>query len=154
MTETDTNGIAAGRKELMRACAQASLEELRNAVAQIDPKAEFDELRAPETGMVMLRGRIGGDGAPFNFGEATVSRAVVKLGTGEVGYSYVLGRSPEKARLAAIIDALGQRPTGREALESALVAPVGERVAEQARQTRRRTAATKVDFFTLVRGED
>ena len=54
----------------------------------------------------MLRGRIGGDGAPFNFGEATVSRCAVRLATGETGFGYVLGRDHEKARLIALCDAL------------------------------------------------
>lgn len=138
----------------MRACAQASLEELRTAVDGITPSPGFVELRAPETGMVMLRGRMGGDGSPFNFGEATISRAVVKLDTGEVGYSYLLGRSPERARLAALVDALGQRPAVRSQLEANLVAPVAARVAQDLDKSRRQTAATKVDFFTLVRGED
>ena len=51
-----------------------------------------EDLREPENGLVMVRGRIGGDGAPFNLGEATVSRAAVRLSTGEVGFGYTLGR--------------------------------------------------------------
>ena len=46
----------------------------------------YEELRTAETGLVMLRGRIGGDGAPFNLGEATVTRAAVRLASGEVGF--------------------------------------------------------------------
>ena len=38
-----------------------------------------EDLREPENGLVMVRGRVGGDGAPFNLGEATVSRAAVRL---------------------------------------------------------------------------
>ena len=66
------------------------------------------DLRAPENGLVMLRGRVGGDGAPFNIGEATVSRAAVRLASGEVGFGYTLGRDGEKARLIALCDALVQ----------------------------------------------
>ena len=51
-----------------------------------------EDLREPENGLVMVRGRVGGDGAPFNLGEATVSRAAVRLSTGEVGFGYTLGR--------------------------------------------------------------
>ena len=57
----------------------------------------------------MLRGRAGGDGAPFNVGEATVTRAIVELPSGERGYGHILGRDAERARLAAILDALWQR---------------------------------------------
>ena len=68
----------------------------------------YENLREPENGLVMLRGRIGGDGAPFNLGEATVSRAAVRLATGEVGFGYTLGRDGEKARMIALCDALMQ----------------------------------------------
>nr|WP_269812739.1 phosphonate C-P lyase system protein PhnG [Aurantimonas marina] len=61
-------------------------------------------LRAPEAGLVMRRGRIGG-GAPFNLGEACVARASVRLASGEVGHAMVLGRDTDHARLAAFFDA-------------------------------------------------
>ena len=67
-----------------------------------------EDLREPENGLVMVRGRIGGDGAPFNLGEATVSRAAVRLATGEVGFGYTLGRDRQKARMIALCDALIQ----------------------------------------------
>ena len=67
-----------------------------------------EDLREPENGLVMVRGRVGGDGAPFNLGEATVSRAAVRLSTGEVGFGYTLGRDREKARLIALCDAMVQ----------------------------------------------
>ena len=50
-----------------------------------------DVLRAPETGLVMLRGRMGATGAAFNLGEATVTRCAVRLTTGEEGHAYVHG---------------------------------------------------------------
>ena len=102
----------------------------------------------------MLRGRIGGDGAPFNLGEATVTRAVVELPTGERGFAHILGRDAEKARLAAIADALWQRQAARAEIETAIVALIEARIAAEAAKTRAETAATRVDFFTLVRGED
>ena len=102
----------------------------------------------------MLRGRMGGSGPPFNVGEATVTRAVVRLNTGAVGFSYLLGRSHRRARLAALVDALGQDPNWRARLETSLVAPVEARQAAADARVRADTAATRVDFFTLVRGED
>jgi alpha-D-ribose 1-methylphosphonate 5-triphosphate synthase subunit PhnG len=142
------------RQDLMRACAEATEAELEAAFAQYGGVPEADDVRAPESGLVMLRGRIGGDGAPFNIGEATVTRAVVRLASGTVGYAYLLGRSARRARLAAIIDALGQAPDGRAALEEALIAPVRARRDAEAGKRRAETAATRVNFFTLVRGED
>ena len=95
-------------------------------VAALDPP-DYVELRPVETGLVMLQGRIGGDGAPFNFGEATVTRAAVRIASGEIGFSYVLGRDHDKARLAALCDALWQSATTRDALEREVLAPIRAR---------------------------
>ena len=138
----------------MAICAHATLEELNAGLLAVQPLPVATTLRPPELGLVMLRGRMGGDGAPFNVGEATVSRAAVQLASGEMGTGNVLGRSLEKARLAAIIDALAQVPKYRSVLESSLFAPVTERRARQKAIGAAETAATRVEFFTVVRGED
>jgi alpha-D-ribose 1-methylphosphonate 5-triphosphate synthase subunit PhnG len=112
-----------------------------------------ENLREPENGLVMVRGRIGGDGAPFNLGEATVSRAAVRLASGEVGFGYTLGRDREKARMIALCDALVQSNEFADAVEANVLAPL--RAAMDSRRNRKaaETAATRVDFYTLVRGE-
>jgi alpha-D-ribose 1-methylphosphonate 5-triphosphate synthase subunit PhnG len=138
----------------MRICSQATLAELSAALARLAPLPAIEVVRQPEVGLIMLRGRMGGDGAPFNAGEATMTRAVVRLASGELGFSYLLGRSLERARLAAIVDALGQSSRFRDRLEVVLVAPVTRRVHAQRSDQRAETAATRVQFFTLVRGED
>ena len=92
----------------MRACAEASEAELEVALAQLGDLPAAEELRPPQTGLVMLRGRIGGSGPAFNVGEATVTRAALRLQSGAVGFSYLLGRSHRRARLAALVDAIGQ----------------------------------------------
>lgn len=129
-----------------------------NMLRQLWDAAGFDveahPVRGPETGLVTVRGRIGGGGAPFNFGEATVTRATVRLATGEVGHAYALGRDKEKARLSAIADALWQDPRRRGDVETRIVAPLKAAIAEADDARRAETAATKVDFFTMVRGED
>jgi alpha-D-ribose 1-methylphosphonate 5-triphosphate synthase subunit PhnG len=101
----------------------------------------------------MVRGRIGGDGPPFNFGEATVTRAAVKLETGETGFGYVLGRDLAKARLVALCDALVQNATYRNVIERNVVAPIRTRVDAARQRKQQQVAATRVEFFTLVRGE-
>jgi alpha-D-ribose 1-methylphosphonate 5-triphosphate synthase subunit PhnG len=123
---------------------------LRAAVHPVD----YVELRAAETGLVMLRGRLGGDGAPFNLGEATVTRATVRIASGEVGFAYILGRDRIKARLCAICDALWQSGAYRDAVEGRVLAPIRARLKAERAGWRAETAATRVDFFTLVRGED
>ncbi len=142
------------RQALMRVCAVASEAELAAGLAALGVLESVETLRAPEIGLVMLRGRVGGVGAAFNVGEAPVTRASVRLATGEIGHGYVLGRLLNKARLAALVDAAGQRAALRAMLEASLVAPVMVRVAVSEAQTRAESEATRVNFFTLVRGED
>jgi alpha-D-ribose 1-methylphosphonate 5-triphosphate synthase subunit PhnG len=112
-----------------------------------------EDLREPENGLVMLRGRIGGDGAPFNLGEATVSRAAVRLSTGEVGFGYVLGRDRQKAQMIALCDALVQSDQFAGAVEENVVAPLRAAMISEQNRKAQETAATRVDFYTLVRGE-
>lgn len=138
----------------MGICARASEAELVAAVDALEPRPEAVDIRPPETGLVMLRGRVGGSGAPFNVGEATVTRAAVRLSTGETGFAYLLGRSKNRARLAAVLEAAGQRPAYREAISRHLLRPISARLESERRQTRAEAAATRVEFFTLVRGED
>lgn len=138
----------------MKLCAHATAAELDAAIVALGGAPAHTLLRAPEVGLVMLRGRIGGDGAPFNAGEATVTRAVVRLATGEVGFSYLFGRAPEKSRIAALLDAIAQR-TGMTARVEEVLLKIVASCSDRERTSRRaETAATKVQFFTLVRGED
>ncbi|MFL6831756.1 MAG: phosphonate C-P lyase system protein PhnG [Xanthobacteraceae bacterium] len=138
----------------MAVLAQARAEEIERGLHAVMDPVDYVELRAPETGLVMLRGRVGGDGAAFNLGEATVTRAAVQIASGEVGIAYVLGRDQKKARLSAVCDALWQSKRYRDVLERCVLAPIRTRVDAERNHQRAQTAATRVDFFTLVRGED
>ncbi|WP_293860050.1 phosphonate C-P lyase system protein PhnG [uncultured Alsobacter sp.] len=152
-TPSDRPAVStAERRALMALSAEATHEELSAAFDALG-RPEHGDLRAPEIGLVMLRGRTGGDGAPFNLGEATVTRAAVRLGSGHVGYAYLLGRDPARARLAAVLDAV-QQSGGTAAIERCFADPVRRRIAHDRARGAARTAATRVDFFTLVRGED
>ena len=144
----------AARKAAMHTMAHATPAELAALIGTLPPLPALTDLRPPQIGLVMIRGRIGGEGPPFNAGEATVTRAAVRLETGEVGFSYILGREPGKARHAAIIDALWQTDSWRPKVEAAVLAPLRAAQQSRASEAARRTAATKVDFFTMVRGED
>ncbi|MCX7311147.1 MAG: phosphonate C-P lyase system protein PhnG [Hyphomicrobiales bacterium] len=141
------------RREAMAVLTRSTACEIAHYFARIEAVPEHTELRPPQSGIVMVRGRIGGDGAPFNFGEATVSRAAVRLASGETGFGYVLGRDQEKARLVALCDALLQSDIHRDSVDREMLTPI--RAAQNAADelTARKTAATKVEFFTLVRGE-
>ena len=142
----------ARRKAALAVLAQADAAEIAACLDAVALPAHEDA-RAAESGLVMVRGRIGGDGAPFNLGEATVSRAAVRLATGEVGFGYTLGRDRDKARMIALCDALVQSNEFVGVVETKVIAPL--RAAQLAGRQRKaaQTAATKVDFYTMVRGE-
>ena len=142
------------RRSAMAVLASSTASEIARHLASLDPIPAHSEIRTPQSGLVMLRGRIGGDGAQFNFGEATVSRAAIRLASGEIGVGYTLGRDTAKARLIALCDALIQRDEHSAAVETKIVAPIHARLAAERTQMAQQTAATKVQFFTLVRGED
>lgn len=144
----------AARQAMMALAARATRAELEPALALLGADGAARDVRRPEIGLVMVRGRAGGAGAAFNLGEATVARAAVTLASGETGFGYVLGRDKVKARLMAIVDALWQRDETRAAVERDILAPVRVRLAAGQATTRARVAATRVDFFTMVRGDN
>lgn len=142
------------RREALGILARAESRDIADGLRQVDDGLSYSEPRPPEVGLVMLRGRIGSRGAPFNAGEATVTRAAVQLASGQMGFGYVLGRDRDKARLVALCDALWQVAERRDAVERQVLAPLRRKQNEKKELERARTAATRVDFFTLVRGED
>ncbi|MER2535990.1 MAG: phosphonate C-P lyase system protein PhnG [Rhizobiaceae bacterium] len=142
------------RRRAMSAFAVAPPALLRDAWEPICGALGIAPVRGPETGLVMLRGRVGGGGAPFNLGEASVTRASVRLSSGEIGHAMILGRDADKAGLAAAFDAAWQNADLRARIEDEVVAPALALEAEAERRRAEETEATRVDFFTMVRGED
>lgn len=136
------------RKDWMGLLARANPSRLAALMPDLPP---HDLLRGPEVGAVMVRGRVGGTGQPFNLGEMTVTRCSVRVGDA-VGHAHVQGRDKAHALRAAVLDALLQ---GRgDDLRADILAPLqAEETAARAHRAAR-AAATKVEFFTLVRGED
>lgn len=115
--------------------------------------ADYQLIRAPEIGMALVRGRMGGSGAPFNVGEMTVTRCVVRLADGRTGFSYLAGRDKAHAELAALADAHLQGARQAHWI-SDLIDPLARAQDLRRAHQHAETAATKVDFFTLVRGEN
>ena len=141
------------RKRWMSVLARASTADLEAACTRAGALPRYEWLRAPEIGLVMVRARIGGTGAKFNFGEMSVTRCTLRIESGEIGCAYVKGRSARHAELAALVDALMQRANLRDQLEAAIVAPLA-RAQDDARALRsRKAAATRVEFYTVARGE-
>jgi alpha-D-ribose 1-methylphosphonate 5-triphosphate synthase subunit PhnG len=152
MTTAGENGRQALRKATMTVLAQSDGGDIASRLDAI-AAPPHEDLREPENGLVMVRGRIGGDGAPFNLGEATVSRAAVRLSTGEVGFGYVLGRDGRKARMIALCDALVQTSEFADVVEAQVIAPLRAVMNSERSRKAAETAATRVDFYTMVRGE-
>ena len=88
------------RQEAMAVLSHAAPRRLAELWSAWADKPAFHKVRGPETGLVMVRARAGGGGNPFNLGEATVTRATIRLETGEVGHAYCLGRDGELGVLA------------------------------------------------------
>jgi alpha-D-ribose 1-methylphosphonate 5-triphosphate synthase subunit PhnG len=143
--------LTALRRRTMAVLADTPTTDIEAQMSRMTIPSHED-LRLPENGLVMLRGRIGGDGSPFNLGEATVTRAAVRLAGGETGFAYVLGRDAAKAKLIAICDALIQSRDAQQVID-AVVVPLETAMHARRQQTDAETAATRVNFFTLVRGE-
>src|SRR3712207_4626214 len=142
-----TNGNAAARRRWMGVLARAGADEIAQRLRNAPPLPRHTRLRGPEVWLVMVRGRQGGDGAPFNLGEMTVTRCAVGVADGaRVGHAFVAGRDLEKAELAAVLDAALQDAALRPALMRAVVEPLAAAQAERAARTARKAAATRVDF--------
>jgi alpha-D-ribose 1-methylphosphonate 5-triphosphate synthase subunit PhnG len=146
MSQADPNA----RKDWISTLAKAPAAELQRLIAELP---EHELLRPAEVGAVMVRGRVGGTGAPFNLGEMSVTRCSVRLADGTVGHAWVQGRDKDHARRAAVVDALMQTDAARD-IQQQVIAPLVETARQKRAARAEKAAGTKVDFFTLVRGED
>ncbi|AIO51503.1 phosphonate metabolism protein PhnG [Burkholderia mallei] len=185
MSASAVSSLHAARRDWLAVLAKIPRDELERALDRVldgAPAPAFDWLRAPEIGLAMVRGRIGGTGDPFNLGEASVTRAALRLrgdrtngttgttGTtgadgmnganganrphgATVGIAYVLGRDKRRAELVALADALLQTPERHERLRAALIEPFRARLAQARAARSGEIATTRVEFFTMVRGE-
>jgi alpha-D-ribose 1-methylphosphonate 5-triphosphate synthase subunit PhnG len=155
---------SASRRAWMAVLAHTPRAELEAALSEAlagSPSPAFDWLRPPQTGLAMVRGRIGGTGNAFNLGEATVTRATLRLRaegshggqSGPVGVACHLGRDKRRAELAALADALLQLPASHARLHAQVIEPLAARLEAQRDARRADAASTRVEFFTMVRGD-
>lgn len=112
-------------------------------------------LKAPEVGLVMTQGRTHGTGTPFRLGEASMTRCVVSdaENLGLMGYGQTLGRDKELARAIAELDLLAQDIELGPQID-VWIAAWHDELQSMARAEAARVQETRVDFLTLVRGED
>ena len=129
--------------------ARAKADRIAALLANCGDLPPHTIIRGPEGGLVMVRGRAGGGGAPFNLGEMTVTRCTVRLDDGLVGHAYVAGRDGEQAELAAVADALLQDPARTDGLQAQVIAPIADAQAQARRDRAEKAAATRVQFFSM-----
>jgi alpha-D-ribose 1-methylphosphonate 5-triphosphate synthase subunit PhnG len=152
MLDTPLSDMHALRPRWMAVLARSTQDDLKHYFDQNGGLPDHHIMKAAETGTVMIEGRAGGTGQRFNTGETTVTRCVVRLGS-HMGFSYALGRDKYHALYAAILDALLQDPAHHHAVMDAVIKPLQERQAQVRLERSRKAATTKVEFFTLVRGD-
>lgn len=139
------------RQRWLSVLAKAPVERLEALWRGLGATPAYSVLRQPEIGLAMVQGRISGSGAPFAAGEMTVTRAAVRLQTGQLGIGYVGGRHPRQAEIVAALDAMGQMPDRQQEIEETIVAPLAAEADARRRLRASKAAATKVEFFTVAR---
>ena len=162
-TDSSTPPNAARRAwmAVMARASRADLEAALNRAMEGTAWPTFDWLRAPEIGLAMVRGRVGGTGDAFNMGEATVTRATLRLRHADnsanesatIGVACHLGRDRRRAELAALADALLQTPQHHARLHEQVVTPLAEQLETRRAQRQQDASSTRVEFFTMVRGD-
>lgn len=144
----------AARQHWMRLFALAPADSLQQGLRELRDIPTYSLLRPTETGLVMMQARIGNTANPFHVGEGLVSRCSLLLDNTYTGHAWILGENCQHAEIAALLDALCQHPAHQDAVCNTLVPRLEAQRTERVRQEAAAIAPTKVDFFTMVRGED
>ncbi|WP_395313560.1 phosphonate C-P lyase system protein PhnG [Enterobacter sp. ECC-219] len=142
------------RQRWMRVLAHCQPAALRERMNALGLAPDYDTIRAPEIGLVQIQARMGGTGQRFFAGDATLTHAAIRLNSGTLGYSYVLGRDKAHAERCAVIDALLQEPPHFQTLMETLIAPLEADRAARVAARQAEVNTSRVDFFTLVRGDN
>lgn len=156
MPETASAPETRARQRWMSVLAKADPDRLDALFGALpgDTLPQWSHLRPPEIGLVMVRGRTGGVGDRFNLGEMTVTRAAVRLDSGETGLAWRSGRDRRAAELAAVLDAVLGSPRWCSPESRALVDTLEAEAGERRERTARRSGATRVHFFTMTRSRE
>ncbi|BFT79532.1 phosphonate C-P lyase system protein PhnG [Enterobacter pseudoroggenkampii] len=144
----------ATRQYWMRVLAHSQPAALSARMSALSLAPDYDTLRAPEIGLVQIQARMGGTGERFFAGDATLTRSAIRLNSGTLGYSYVLGRDKAHAERCAVIDALLQEQPYFQTLMETLIAPLEADRAARIAARQAEVNTSRVDFFTLVRGDN
>lgn len=140
------------RQTWMAILAKSSVTDIEQRINTLGELPKYSFLRQPEIGLTMVRGKAGGTGEMFNLGEMTITRCVVNI-ENTTGFGYVGGRSKRHAELAAVCDGLLQQEKWLEMVRDRVIQPLEAKLIEDREKQQRQTEATKVEFFTMLRGE-
>ena len=154
MSSSTTQPTQLQRQLWMSVMAKSPAEKLSDIANTFLEQYQFQEIRSPEIGLTQVRGRMGGTGSKFNLGDTTITRCVVRFGEELYGHSYIIGRNKQHALIAAKLDALLQDTDIHDAVHDAVIKPLTWLHTQQQQTKHATSQTTKVDFFTLVRGED
>lgn len=142
------------REHWMSVMAKSSGQQLIALTDSFIKEADFKTIRAPEIGLVQVRGRMGGTGSRFNLGDTTITRCVVQSSAGHYGYAFIRGRDKDHALCAAKLDALMQEHPLKGVIDIQVIEPLQRQLRERQKRKQSETERTQVKFFTLVRGEE
>lgn len=153
------------RQLLLSVLSKSAFNDIDNFWQTLSITPSYTLLKTPEVGMTMVRAKTGGAGQEFNMGEMTVTRTVIRLDSiescsesektqaGIIGFGYTAGRETKKSELIAVIDACFQLSAYAELIEEKILQPLSEQLQEKETLQSEKVDSTKVNFFTMVRGE-
>ncbi|WP_321494074.1 phosphonate C-P lyase system protein PhnG [uncultured Desulfobacter sp.] len=153
MKENLETADASPRQNWIRLLSNADVTDLGTAFTALESGVSWHCITGPETGLLMVQARADGTGGRFYMGEVSVTKCVVEIDATYMGYGMVTGSDRDHARLAALLDALLQHPAYHDELENGLLARLAEKQKKAARDLESCVAPTRVNFFTLKRGE-
>jgi len=138
------------RQHWLGVLARAAGDEILRHLQHAPDLPAFIRLHGPEAGMAMVRGRMGGGGAPFNLGEMTISRCSIQDSAGRIGHGYAAGRDLAQVELIARLDAAMQDSHLFAPYQRAVIEPLAASQAQRRAAVEAKAAATEVKFFTLA----
>lgn len=141
------------RKEWIGLLGSADPKDLEAAKKEYAQGVKITHVVTPETGMIMVQAKADGSNGRFNLGEVTVSRCVLEVKKTYMGTAWVMGSDLRHAELAALFDALLQDPATHDPLANTLIKKLKIKQTAKNERMAQDAADTRVEFFTLKRGE-
>lgn len=150
---TPTDADTKQRQQLLAVLSKCSSKDIKALWQPLNLTPNYQLLKSPEIGMVMVKAKTGGNGSPFNMGEMTVTRTVLRLDSNQMGYGYIAGRDKDKSLLIAMIDACYQVADWQSEINQKVLEPLQAQHNQAYQAHAQQVEKTKVNFFTMVRGE-